>query len=132
LTPWPENDMKNTPHRHDITDRAWKIIAPHLPGKQGDWGGVARDNRKFINAVMWVLRTGAPWRDLPPAYGDGLKVHRRFSRWRNKGIWKKLLAIVMNEPDFEWLMIDATHAKVLQHACGAKGGNEAIGRTKGG
>jgi len=124
--------MDNTLHRHDIPDRAWDIIAPHLPGKRGDWGGVARDNRKFINAVRWVLRTGCPWRDLPPEYGEGLKVHRRFSRWRKRGIWKKLLALVMDSPDFEWLMIDSTCAKAHRHACGAQGGNQAIGRTKGG
>ena len=57
-------------HRHDISDRGWDVIAPHLPGKKGDWGGVAKDNRQFINAVVWILRTGAPWRDLPPEFGD--------------------------------------------------------------
>jgi len=124
--------MDNTLHRHDITDHAWEILAPHLPGKPGDWGGVARDNRKFINAVVWILRTGAPWRDLPPAYGDGLKVHRRFSRWRDKGVWERLLSVVIEEPDFEWLMIDTSHSKVHPHATGAVGGNQDMERTKGG
>lgn len=124
--------MDNALHRHDITDRAWGIIAPHLPGKKGDWGGVAKDNRQFINAIVWVLRTGAPWRDLPPEYGDWSNTHRRFCRWRDKGVRERLLEVVIEEPDFEWLMIDATHVKAHRHACGARGGSEAIGRTKGG
>ena len=57
-------------HRHDISDRAWKIIEPHLPGRAGTQSRPAKDNRRFINAVIWILRTGAPWRDLPPEYGD--------------------------------------------------------------
>ena len=124
--------MTDAIHRHDITDRAWAIIEPHLPGRKGVWGGVAADNRKFINAVIWILRTGAPWRDLPEEYGKWCNTHRRFCRWRDKGIWENLLNVVIDEPDFEWLMIDATHVKVHQHACGAAGGNEEIGRTKGG
>ena len=51
--------------QHGISDRLWTILAPHLPGQRGMWGGIARDNRQFINAVLWILRTGAPWRDLP-------------------------------------------------------------------
>ena len=124
--------MDTALHRHDISDRAWEIIAPHLPGKPGDWGGIAQDNRKFINAVVWILRTGAPWRDLPPELGGWKNTHRRFCRWRDKGVWERLLEAVIDEPDFEWLMIDATHIKAHRHACGAKGGSEAIGRTKGG
>ena len=124
--------MADEIHRHDITDHAWAIIEPHLPGRKGVWGGVARDNRKFVDAVVWILRTGAPWRDLPKEYGDWKNTHRRFCRWRDKGIWEKLLEVVIDEPDFEWLMIDASHAKAHQHACGAVGGNDAIGRTKGG
>lgn len=72
-------------HRHDIDDRAWSIIEPLLPGQKGQWGGVAEDNRRFVNAVFWVLRTGAPWRDLPPDYGGWKNTHRRFCRWRDKG-----------------------------------------------
>ena len=55
--------------RHDISDRVWELLEPHLPGRKGSWGGVATDNRRFINAVFWILRTGAPWRDLPSEYG---------------------------------------------------------------
>ena len=83
-------------------------------------------------AVMWILRTGSPWRDLPEDYGDWKNTHRRFCRWRDKGQWEKLLEQLMDEPDFEWLMIDASHVKAHAHAAGAVGGNEAIGLTKGG
>ena len=119
-------------HRHDITDRAWKLLEPHLPGRAGVWGGRAEDNRRFLNAVFWILRTGAPWRYLPPQYGGWSNTHRRFIRWRDKGIWEKLLERLVNAPDYEWLMIDASHLKVHPHAAGAKGGNQAMSRTKGG
>ena len=62
--------MANAYERHDISDESWAKIELLLPGRKGTWGGNARDNRQFINAVFWILRTGAPWRDLPPSYGD--------------------------------------------------------------
>ena len=104
--------MEASYHRHDITDKAWVLIEPHTIGNKGTWGGNARDTRQFINAIFWILRTGAPWRD--------------------KGIWEKLLEAVIDEPDFEWLMIDASHVKVHPHAAGAEGGNQGMSRTKGG
>ncbi len=118
--------------RHDITDRVWEVVEPHLPGRKGCWGGVAKDNRWFLNAVFWILRTGAPWRDLPPEYGDWKNTHRRFCRWRDKGIWEGLLEQLVEEPDYEWLMMDASHIKVHPHATGAVGGNQAMGKTIGG
>ena len=124
--------MTGALHRHDISDRIWERLEPHLPGRRGVWGGVAQDNRRFINAVLWILRTGAPWRDLPPSYGDWKNTHRRFCRWRDKGIWEGLLEAFIDEPDMEWLMIDASHVKAHQQAAGARGGNEEMGRTKGG
>ncbi|MCI8552454.1 MAG: IS5 family transposase [Lawsonibacter sp.] len=101
--------METSYHRHDISDNVWAMLEPHLPGKRDQWGGIAQDNRRFINAVFWVLRTGAPWRDLPPDYGKWGSVHQRFIRWRRKGVWEKLLEILIDEPDYEWLMIDASH-----------------------
>ena len=100
--------MSNEQQRHDISDEVWSLLEPHLPGQRGQWGGIAQDNRRFINGVFWILRTGAPWRDLPPFYGKWGTVYQRFRRWRDKGIWEKLLEILVDEPDFEWLMIDAT------------------------
>jgi len=124
--------MSQSIHRHDLTDRQWALLEPHLPGRAGSWGGVAQDNRRFINAVLWIFRTGSPWRDLPAEYGSWANTHRRFCRWRDKGIWEKLLEKFIHEPDMEWLMIDATHCKAHQHAAGARGGNQAMARTKGG
>lgn len=119
-------------HRHDITDRMWELLEPHLLGRAGCHGGVARDNRRFINGVCWILRTGAPWRDLPADYGDWKNTHRRFCRWRDKGVWAELFMKLKDEPDCEWLMIDASHIKVHPHAAGAVGGNQEMSRTKGG
>ena len=124
--------MPNFQRRHDISDDAWALLAPHLPGQSGQWGGLAKDNRLFINAVLWILRTGAPWRDLPPEYGKWGTVHQRFIRWRDKRIWEKLLEVFIDQPDYEWLMVDASHCKVHPHATGARGGNQGMGRTKGG
>ena len=119
--------------RHDISDETWALLEPHLPGREGVWGGIAKDNRLFINdAVFWMLRTGAPWRDLSPDYGGWSNAHRRIIGWRDKGVWEKLLELLIDEPDYEWLMIDASHCKVHPHAAGAHGGNEGMGRTKGG
>ena len=124
--------MEAAHRRHDVSDRVWELLSPHLLGRKGTWGGNAKDNRLFINAVFWIFRTGAPWRDLPPDYGDWKNTHRRFCRWRDKGVWERLLEMLIDEPDFEWLMIDASHIKVHQHGAGARGGNQDIGRTKGG
>ena len=119
-------------HRHDMKDNLWNKIEEHLPGSDGKVGRTAYDNRKFINAVFWIFRTGAPWRDLPPDYGDWKNTHRRFCRWRDRGVWEKLLEILIIEPDFEWIMIDASYMKVHPHAAGAVGGNQGMSRSKGG
>jgi transposase len=124
--------MEGTQHRHDISDKVWELLKPHLLGQAGQWGGIAKDNRNFLNGVFWVLRTGAPWRDLPIAYGKWITVYQRYNRWAKSGFWDRLLEILVVEPDYEWLMIDASHIKVHPHATGAKGGNQDMERTKGG
>jgi transposase len=124
--------MSKELHRHDISDKAWALIDPHMTGKRGQWGRIADDNRKFINAVFWILRTGSPWRDLPSEYGKWNSVAKRYRRWVNNGMWEKILEKVIDEPDYEWLMIDASHIKVHPHAAGAVGGNQDMGLTKGG
>ena len=122
--------MAGEQHRHDISDSAWEKIRPYTIGEKGTRGGNARDTRQFINGVFWILRTGAPWRDLPETYGHWKNVHRRFCRWRDKGIWEKILEALVDDTDFEWLMIDATHVKVHPDAAGARGGNQAMGPYK--
>jgi transposase len=124
--------MRNDQNRHDISDQVWILLSPHLPGQAGQWGGIAEDNRSFLNGVFWILRTGAPWRDLPPQYGKWNSVYQRFRRWRDAGIWEKILEQLIEDPDFEWLMIDASHIKVHSQGTGAVGGNQDMGNTKGG
>ena len=119
-------------HRHDISDAVWERIAPYTIGNKGTWGGNAQDARQFINAVFGILRTGAPWRDLPSDYGNWNTVQRRFCRWRDKGVWEKILEGIVDKPDLEWLMIDASYIKVHPHGTGAVGGNQDRGKTKGG
>ena len=116
--------MDSAMHRHDISDHAWSLLAPLLPGRRGAWGGRAKDNRLFVNAVFWILRTGTPWRDLPPEYGRWKNTHRRFCRWRNKPTWEHVLANLMDMPDFEWPMIDSTYCKVHMQQ-----GQKAVIRT---
>jgi len=89
--------------RHDISDALWEKLEPNLPGSAGSVGSPAKDNRSFINGVFWILRTGAPWRDLPSDYGDSKNIHRRFCRWRDRGVWERLLEMMIDEP-YECLM----------------------------
>lgn len=122
--------MRPTYRRYEISDKTWELLEPHLPGRKGTWGGNARDNRQFMNAVFWVLRTGAPWRDLPPDYGHWNTTHRRFSRWRDRGVWEALLEILIGEPDFEWLFMETSHLKAFHQALNAAGGKQESARSK--
>lgn len=105
-----------------LRDDQWERIAPHVPGKAGDPGRSGRDNRLFVEAVLWVARTGAPWRDLPEAFGNWFTVYTRFWRWAKKNVWERIFRILSDDPDFEYVLIDATLARVHQHGTGAKGG----------
>ena len=116
--------------RHDMTDGVWERLRLYLPGGEGKRGRPAHDNRRFIDAVCWVLRTGAPWRDLPPDWR--LEEHPPpLLPLAGPGVWAGLLEEVIDDPDFEWLMIDASYIKAHPHSAGARGGNQAIARTKG-
>ena len=126
-----ESIMQEPWHRrHDISDNVWERLEPFLLGRKGAWGGNARDNRQFINTMFWILCTGAPWPDLLPDYGGRKNTERRFCRWKDKGVWETILEALMDEPDLQWLIIDAGHIKVHLHATGARGGNQDVGRTK--
>lgn len=118
--------------RHDITDELWCKIAPFFPNGTGKRGRPAGDNRRFFNAVAWIMRSGAPWRDLPPDYGNWNSIFVRFRRLAKAGFWEKLASSFSDCPDLEWVMLDASHIKVHQHGMGAPGGTEDAGRTKGG
>jgi len=124
--------MAESYERHDISDNLWALIEPHTIGNKGTWGGNAKNTRKFIDAVFWVLRTGAPWRDLPPSYGKWGTAHQRFRRWRDGGIWENIFLAILGEDECSWLLIDASFVKTHKHAHGAIGGSQDIGRSKGG
>ena len=102
----------------------WERIAPLLPGKPGDPGRSAADNRRFLEAVLWIARTGAPWRDLPEQFGRWNSVFRRFRRWTLKGVFERVFRSLSGDPDFEYAIIDGTIVRVHQHGTGAKGGLE--------
>lgn len=108
--------------RRMLSDREWESIKDDLPGKEGDRGVTARDNRLFIDCVLWILRTGSPWRDLPPEMGHWNSTWRRFDRWSTKGVWQRLFEKLCVEPDFEYLIIDGTIVRAHQHSAGGKGG----------
>lgn len=108
--------------RRELTDRQWQRIEKLVPGKKGDKGRGGKDNRLFVDAVLWILRTGAPWRDLPDEFGKWNSVYIRFLRWARKGRWESLFKALADDPDFEHVMIDATIVRAHQHAAGAKGG----------
>jgi transposase len=107
--------------RHAIMDGKWDRIKDLLPGKKGDPGVTAKDNRLFIDAILWIAKTGAPWRDLPEHFGNFNSVWRRFDRWSRKGVWKRIFQ-ELQDPDLEWLMLDSTVIRAHQHAAGAKKG----------
>lgn len=109
--------------RGDLTEEGWKIIEPLLPAERGRWGRPAGDNRKYVNGMLWVLRTGAPWRDLPEKYGNWNSVYRRHLRWRDLGVWESVLAALTDafEDDTSY-SIDSTIIRGHVQAAGAKGG----------
>jgi putative transposase len=108
--------------RRELTDRQWQRIEKLVPGKKGDKGRAGEDNRLFVDGVLWILRTGSPWRDLPDEFGKWNSVYTRFLRWARKGRWENLFKALADDPDFEHIMIDATIVRAHQHAAGAKGG----------
>ena len=107
--------------RHEIEDDKFERIEGLLPGKPGD-PGVTADNRLFVNAVYWIGKTGAPWRDLPERFGNWNSVFQRFNRWSKKGVWQAIMEELADDADLEWLMIDSSIVRAHQHAAGQKGG----------
>ncbi len=108
--------------RYELSDAQWQRIAHLLPGKLGDPGRNGVDNRLFVNAVLWVLRSGARWEDLPERYGKYKSVHKRFTRWAKAGVWEKVFDSLTGDPDNQYLMLDTTLVRVHQQAAGGKGG----------
>ena len=107
-------------NRSILTGCQWRFLAPLLPGKTSDCGVTAKDNRSFLEAVLWIARTGSPWRDLPESFGNWHNIYVRYDRWAKKGVWKKLFALVASRPDLRHLMIDGTIVRVHQHGAAKK------------
>ena len=105
--------------RHEISDERWDKIKDLLPGKPGDPGRTAGDNRGFVNAVLGIAKTGAPWRDLRERFGEWNSLFQRFNRWCKRGVGARLLQ-VWQDPDLECLMLDSTVIRAPQHAAGAR------------
>ena len=105
-----------------LDDGQWERIARHIIGDERTRGSTGRDNRMFFESVLWIVRTGSPWRDLPEVFGAWNSAFRRFSRWSAKGIWHRIFAALSDDPDFEYLIVDSTIVRAHQHAAGAKKG----------
>ena len=108
--------------RYELSQVQWERIGDLLPGKASDPGRTASDNRLFVNGVLWVLRSGAHWCDLPERYGRWKTLHKRFSRWSKAGVWDRVFADLIKDRDNQYLMIDSTLVRAHQQAATGKGG----------
>ena len=108
--------------RHELMDEQWEQLEPLLPGRKGDPGRTGENNRLFVNAVLWLAKTGAPWRDLPGRFGKWNSVFQRYNRWCKKGVWERVLEALDDDPDLEHLLLDSSVVRAHQHAAGAKKG----------
>ena len=108
--------------RYELSDEQWRKIADLVPGKVGDPGRSGEDNRRFVNGVLWVLRSGAHWHDLPPRYGKWKSVHKRFTRWAKTGVWEGVFDSLTADPDNDYLMLDSSLVRAHQQAATGKGG----------
>ncbi len=110
--------------RYELSAVQWRRICDILPGKAGDRGRCGEDNRLFVNGVLWVLRSGAHWHDLPERYGKWKTVHKRFTRWSKAGIWEKVFEHLIDDPDNTYVMLDSTLVRAHQQAATGKGGTK--------
>jgi transposase len=119
-----------------MTDKQWERLKPHLPPRKPHRGCPTADHRRIINGILWIDRTGAPWRDLPEKYGPWKTVASRFYRWRKGGVWDQILHSLQSHKDAEgeldWDLhyLDATRVRAHQHAAGAKGGTKTAKKMK--
>jgi len=120
--------------RHELTDEQWTAIKDRLPGKKGDPGVTAKDNRLFVNAILFVAKTGVPWRDLPERFGHWHRVFQRYNRWCKTKVFTRIFE-TLRDPDLEVLMLDSTVIRAHQHSAGQKNSTpeqEQLGRSRGG
>jgi transposase len=110
--------------RYDLTDFEWRVIEPLLPNKPR---GVPRaDDRRVLNGIFWILRSGSPWRDLPERYGPYTTAYNRFNRWRKAGVWDKLMDAIIKAHDGKVQMIDSSVVRVHQQAAAQKNRLETL------
>ena len=120
--------------RYGLRDDQWEKIKHLLPGREETVGVTAKDNRLFVEAVLYRYRAGIPWRDLPARFGDFRVIHTRHMRWSRSGVWRRVFEHLAKEADNEYAMIDATIVRAHQHSAGAKGGigkQNALAAAKG-
>ena len=109
--------------RHNISDEKWEVLAPMLAKPRKDpRGRPPKDDRLMFNGVLWIMKTGAPWRDLPSEFGPWRTVYGRFANWAKLGAWDAVLQELTRDADWDAIMIDASYIKLHQHGTGAKGG----------
>lgn len=116
--------------RYALRDDQWERIKDMLPGREGHVGVTAKDNRLFVEAVLYRYRAGIPWRDLPERFGDFRVVHTRHSRWAESGVWERVFRVLAEAADNEYAMIDATVVRAHQHSAGARKKGAKVKRTR--
>ena len=115
-----ESEGRLMSKRYALRDDQWNRIKDLLPGRQETVGVTAKDNRLFIDAVLYRYRAGIPWRDLPERFGDFRVIHTRHSRWAKTGVWKRIFEDLAKDSDNEYAMIDSTIIRAHQHSAGAQ------------
>ena len=108
--------------RYELTAAQWRKIEGFLPGRRGSAGATAEDNRRFVNGVLWILRSGTYWKYLPAEYGNWRTVHKRFTRWAKAGIWEKIFQVLLEDPKNQYFMIDFEIFRAYKQGVSGKGG----------
>ena len=108
--------------RYEVTDEQWEVLQTYFGNSPKQTGRPQSDNRKLLNGVLWILHTGAPWRDLPEYYGPWQTVYKRFAQWQKNDKFKQLFENVRENPDMQDLCIDGTDIKAQRASAGAKKG----------
>ena len=124
--------------RGDVNEVAWALLEPLLPRSTGRRGRPWRDHRTVLNGILWVLRTGSPWRDLPKEYGPWQSAYDRFVRWRRDGTWQRIFRLLQQQADeanrivWELCAVDGTYVRAHPHSAGARRQPSAADQQKGG
>lgn len=111
-------------HRHELTDKQWRRIEKLLPSQPGRRAKLG--DRNFINAILWVMRTGAPWRDMPERFGNWKTIYNRFANWAKRGLWHRFFKALQLQVDPAASLLDASVVRAHQDAAGGKGGPDAM------